>query len=135
MASNRPAFTRRTPSPCVCGFLLTEMNVDRFADAGIAEWEEALDRWFEMHPEAEPLYPQSAAASERVGLLSLLMRDELMAKRRWEHVTGRELIEWDCDGRQGAVDLRCTSAPAVSVEVTLSVAETVGAFAEIRQRS
>ena len=38
-----------------CGFLLTEMNVDKFTDDEIAEWEDTLDRWFEMHPEAEPL--------------------------------------------------------------------------------
>lgn len=38
-----------------CGFLLSEMNVDKFTDDEIAEWEEALDRWFEMHPDAKPL--------------------------------------------------------------------------------
>jgi len=38
-----------------CGFLLTEMNIQTFSDDEVAEWDDALDRWFEMHPVAEPL--------------------------------------------------------------------------------
>ncbi len=38
-----------------CGFLLTAMNVEKFGEYEIAEWEAALDRWFEVHPDAEPL--------------------------------------------------------------------------------
>lgn len=38
-----------------CGFLLTEMNMHTFSDDDVGEWEDALDRWFEMHPDAEPL--------------------------------------------------------------------------------
>jgi glycosyltransferase involved in cell wall biosynthesis len=38
-----------------CGFLLTEENVHLFDDEDVAEWECALDRWIEMHPDAEPL--------------------------------------------------------------------------------
>ena len=35
-----------------CGFLLTQMNVDTFSDDEIDAWEDALDLWFEMHPDA-----------------------------------------------------------------------------------
>ena len=34
-----------------CGFLLTEMNMGTFTDDEIDQWEDALDRWFEMHPD------------------------------------------------------------------------------------
>ena len=34
-----------------CGFLLTEMNMATFTDDEIDQWEDALDRWFEMHPD------------------------------------------------------------------------------------
>lgn len=40
-----------------CGFLVTEMNRDTFTDAEIDQWEEALDRWFEMHPDDPGLAP------------------------------------------------------------------------------
>ncbi len=38
-----------------CGFLLTERNMHSFSEDDVAEWEEALDRWFDMHPNADPL--------------------------------------------------------------------------------
>jgi hypothetical protein len=38
-----------------CGFLLTDANMDTFSEDDVAEWEDALDRWFEMHPDADPL--------------------------------------------------------------------------------
>jgi len=36
-----------------CGFLLTQMNIDTFTDDDIDAWEDALDRWFDMHPNSQ----------------------------------------------------------------------------------
>jgi len=38
-----------------CGFLLTGMNIETFSDDDVAEWEDALDRLFDMHPDADPM--------------------------------------------------------------------------------
>lgn len=37
------------------GFVLTNQNQHLFDDEDIDEWEEAITRWFEMHPDAPPL--------------------------------------------------------------------------------
>lgn len=38
-----------------CGFILTTGNLHLFTEEDIDEWEQALDRWFDMHPDAPPL--------------------------------------------------------------------------------
>ena len=57
MGNRRSDRTRRPASPHAFavrqyGFLLTQMNVDAFSDDEIDAWEDALDLWFEMHPDA-----------------------------------------------------------------------------------
>jgi hypothetical protein len=39
----------------VCGFVLTEMNADRFSDEELSQWEDAIDDYMAAHPEAPPL--------------------------------------------------------------------------------
>lgn len=34
-----------------CGFVYTEENADSLTAAQVARWNEALDGWFEQHPE------------------------------------------------------------------------------------
>ena len=51
-ASVHPAFVHAFR---VCGFLLTEENADQFDLDDINRWEEAVDGWFKMHPDAPPL--------------------------------------------------------------------------------
>jgi hypothetical protein len=37
------------------GFLLTQTNIDTFTDDEIDAWEDTLDLWFDMHPDAPTL--------------------------------------------------------------------------------